>query len=71
MVSPCVGSYDEMDMFDASFFGISPREAEKMDPQQRLVLECGWEALEDAGIPPDALAGSGLFFLIVFMDIFF
>ena len=44
--------------FDALFFGISPREAERMDPQQRLLLETSWEALEDAGIPADRLAGT-------------
>lgn len=44
--------------FDAEFFGVSPREAELMDPQQRLALEVSWEALEDAGVPPRALAGS-------------
>ena len=42
--------------FDAEFFGISPREALAMDPQQRLLLEAAWEALEDAGIDPGALA---------------
>lgn len=44
-----------IDRFDAGFFHISPREAARMDPQQRLVLETSWEAIEDAGIPADQL----------------
>ncbi|MET9913794.1 type I polyketide synthase [Streptomyces sp. NPDC006476] len=44
--------------FDAGFFAIAPREALTMDPQQRLVLEVAWEALEHTGIDPLTLTGS-------------
>ncbi|MFE5664238.1 SDR family NAD(P)-dependent oxidoreductase [Streptomyces niveus] len=52
------GFLDTATEFDADFFGISPREALGMDPQQRLVLETAWHALEDAGIDPRTLHGS-------------
>ncbi|MYB52583.1 MAG: polyketide synthase, partial [Acidobacteriia bacterium] len=49
---------DGIEQFDARFFRISPVEAEMLDPQQRMMLETTWEALEDAGIDPDQLKGS-------------
>ncbi|MFI6644595.1 type I polyketide synthase [Streptomyces sp. NPDC050504] len=52
------GYLDDVAGFDADFFGIAPNEAAMMDPQQRLMLELGWEALEDAGIVPADLAGT-------------
>ena len=52
------GFLDEVDQFDPQFFGMSPREAHSLDPQQRLLLHATWEALEDGGIPADALAGT-------------
>lgn len=52
------GFLADIEGFDGDFFGILPREAELMDPQQRLVLEVAWEALEHAGWPPSSLAGS-------------
>nr|VFK32333.1 MAG: polyketide synthase 12 [Candidatus Kentron sp. MB] len=47
-----------IDQMDALFFGISPREAESLDPEQRILLEVVWEALEDAGLTVEQLAGS-------------
>src|SRR6478736_3098007 len=44
------GTIGEVGNFDAAFFGVSAREARQMDPQQQLLLEVAWEALEDAGL---------------------
>ncbi len=47
------GIIDDYDRFDAAFFGISPLEAKIMDPQQRIMLQLAWHALEDAGLAKD------------------
>jgi pimaricinolide synthase PimS1 len=64
------GFIDDAGDFDADFFGLSPLEALKMEPQQRLWLEVSWQALEDAGIDPRALARSqtGVFAGLMYQD---
>ncbi|MEM8605186.1 MAG: type I polyketide synthase, partial [Cyanobacteria bacterium P01_H01_bin.121] len=59
-----------VDQFDPGFFAISGLEASKMDPSQRLLLEVTWEALEQAGIPPDSLrnTATGVFMGQCFND---
>ena len=63
----CIG---QVDRFDPDFFGISPRETRSMDPQQRLALEVAWEAIEDAGLVAQTLAGSraGVFMGVMHHD---
>jgi amino acid adenylation domain-containing protein/FkbH-like protein len=54
---PAGALLEEVEWFDASFFGYTPREAEIIDPQQRIFLECAWQALEDAGYNPESYQG--------------
>ncbi len=54
------GVIDGADEFDAHFFRIMPSAAELIDPQQRMMLEVSWTALEDAGIVPDSASVIGI-----------
>ena len=53
------GLIPDVDLFEPAFFGISPREAAQMDPQQRMLLELVWHAIEDAGIPAEQARAVG------------
>lgn len=58
---PTTGGYlEDIASFDAEFFGLSPLEAANMDPQQRVILELAWEALEQAHIPANSLRGENV-----------
>ncbi|HYV13350.1 MAG TPA: beta-ketoacyl synthase N-terminal-like domain-containing protein, partial [Pyrinomonadaceae bacterium] len=56
------GVLEGSDLFDANFFGFSPRDAETMDPQRRVLLECAWHALENAGYTSESYDGPIGFF---------
>ncbi|RDW67205.1 type I polyketide synthase [Aspergillus mulundensis] len=63
----------DADLFDAPFFGMSPREAPQVDPAQRLALLTTYEAMENAGMVPDATPSTqrsrvGVFFGITSND---
>jgi acyl transferase domain-containing protein/acyl carrier protein len=51
------GVLEQAEFFDAQFFGYSVDEASVLDPQQRVLLECAWHALEHAGYDPEAYDG--------------
>ncbi|MBT5903919.1 MAG: SDR family NAD(P)-dependent oxidoreductase [Opitutaceae bacterium] len=55
---PVSGQIANHDCFDAAFFGVNSKEAEVLDPQHRVFFECGWTALENAGIDPSRFDGS-------------
>lgn len=56
---PHTGGYlDEVMDFDAGFFGLECDEARGLDPQQRLLMEVAWEALENAALPTDWIDGA-------------
>ncbi|MBR9650563.1 type I polyketide synthase [Thalassovita aquimarina] len=54
---PAAAPLDGFKEFDAEFFGFSPKEAAILDPQHRHFLEVSWEALENAGHPPENFDG--------------
>lgn len=54
---PAKGVLQDVAGFDAAFFNFTPREAQITDPQQRLFLECAWQALEDGGCVPEKFKG--------------
>lgn len=52
------GVLENVELFDSKFWGYTPKEAALMDPQQRIFLECSWEALEDAGYDAERYPGA-------------
>lgn len=61
---------EEIKTFDNTFFGISSQEAHAMDPQQRMLLQVVYEAIEDAGMRLDDLqkCKTGVFVGVMNLD---
>ena len=54
------GFLKNVDSFDSDFFGFAAKEVERMDPQQRIMLELTWGCFEDAGVRPSEVAGEAV-----------
>lgn len=61
------GFLEHPELFDPEAFGIAPRDALTMEPQQRLMIEVTWDALDDAGIPIDSIAGERVAVILGYM----
>jgi acyl transferase domain-containing protein/NADPH:quinone reductase-like Zn-dependent oxidoreductase/acyl carrier protein len=61
------GFLEHPELFDPAAFGIAPRDALTMEPQQRLMVEVTWDALEDAGIVPDQIVGERVAVMLGYM----
>lgn len=61
------GFLEHPELFDPEAFGIAPRDALTMEPQQRLMIEVTWDALEDAGIPPESILGERVAVILGYM----
>lgn len=61
------GFLEHPELFDPEAFGIAPRDALTMEPQQRLMIEVTWDALDDAGIPIESVAGERVAVILGYM----
>jgi acyl transferase domain-containing protein/NADPH:quinone reductase-like Zn-dependent oxidoreductase/acyl carrier protein len=67
IASKKAGFVEHPELFDPAAFGIAPRDALTMEPQQRLMVEVTWDALEDAGIVPESIAGERVAVILGYM----
>lgn len=65
-----MGKISDLEKFDANFFGINPRQVHSMDPQCRILIECAYEAVLDAGINPKTLRDTrcGVIIVVCFVE---